>query len=117
MSKDIAGPVPVLDDGAEFAVHAAHGLGCFGHGVLCGLHHDHNAGHQHATYHRQHDSCVFSSNTALYGCSNSIWQGDGVAQKKKANTLLILVVLALLGLFLLNRTRQAAAPHPPRIAH
>ena len=63
-----------------------------------------------------HDSCVFSSNTALCECSNSIWQGDGVAQKKKANTALILLLLALLGLFLLNRTRQAAAPHPQRIA-
>jgi hypothetical protein len=36
--------------------------------------------------------------------------------RKKNNTVLILLVLALLGLFLLNRTRQAAALHPQRIA-
>ena len=37
------------------------------------------------------------------------------SRKKKTDTVLILFVLVLLGWFLVNRTRQVAAPHPQRI--
>jgi hypothetical protein len=37
------------------------------------------------------------------------------SRKQKANVVLILFVLALLGWLLVNRTRQVAVPHPQRI--